>query len=468
MLSTPTPTPGAFSQMRAYSSDSKSSADGDFGFQSLGPLFPVAPAPGRYSRPKERRAEDAAAEATKEKAPEVTNQKDSVSEGPLFVSASEVGSNESVPSERKATDDHSAASGDFGMKEDSAPRNASLPTTETRAQAAEKPTSAPPRRGRERGPAKIRQVSSSLRVRRTLNGAQKSLPSSDGTQTRLAGPFATDLKADQPSKNVTAETRSDSKAWGLQEDEDTTPPATKSSSRPPARARQTKSKPAAESTADQTRITSAEAAALADSSSNRLTHVNSSGEAHMVDVGAKPHTRRVAIAVAHILVGKDLADQIEQNAMKKGDVLGVARVAGIMAAKRTADIIPLCHPLALSKAEVDVYLVPPGTKCTLWSSAGAVVAIQARVECVGPTGVEMEAMMAVQGAALTVYDMCKAVDKTLVINNSRLVYKAGGRSGVSVHTKWKRDVGEEKFGRNGELKEGVDVVFGRHFGRPPS
>lgn len=446
--------------MRAYSSDSKGDPDGDFVFQSLGPLFPVAPSLGRYSRPKERRAEDAAAEATKEKAPEVTNQKDSVSEGPLFVSAPKTEKSESVTSGKNATDEHSAANGGFGMKEDSVPQTASLAATEPPAtQSAEKPTSAPPRRGRERGPAKIRQVSSSLGVRRSSPNVQKKLSSSDDTKTRLASPFATESKTDESSKNGTAETRSDPKAWGLQEDEDTTPVA-KSSSRPAARVRQIKSKPASESTAD--------AATITDSSSNRLTHVNSSGEAHMVDVGAKLHTRRVAIAVAHILVGKDLADQIEQNAMKKGDVLGVARVAGIMAAKRTADIIPLCHPLALSKAEVDVYLVPPGTKCTLWSSAGAVVAIQARVECVGPTGVEMEAMMAVQGAALTVYDMCKAVDKTLVIGNSRLVYKAGGRSGVSVHAKWKRDVGEEKFGRNGELKEGMDVVLGRHFGRPES
>jgi cyclic pyranopterin phosphate synthase len=199
----------------------------------------------------------------------------------------------------------------------------------------------------------------------------------------------------------------------------------------------------------------------------RLTHVRPNGEAHMVDVGAKPPTKRTAIAIAHVRVSPEVYQQIEENSNKKGDVLGIARTAGIMAAKRTSDLIPLCHPLAISKAEVDVYLVPPKHQSPIWPHApqGRLVAIQARVECVGPTGVEMEALVAVQGAALTVVDMCKALDKRMSIDGARVVYKAGGRSGVSVDIKWKNEVGKEKFGPEG-LIEGLGggelLVRGRY------
>jgi len=179
----------------------------------------------------------------------------------------------------------------------------------------------------------------------------------------------------------------------------------------------------------------------------------------MVDVGAKPPTKRTAIAIAHIRVGPEVYQQIEANSNAKGDVLGIARTAGIMAAKRTSDLIPLCHPLAITKAEVDVYLVPPGYRCNVWGSAqGRLVALQARVECVGPTGVEMEALVAVQGAALTVVDMCKAVDKRLCIDGAKVVYKAGGRSGVSVDVRWREGIGSwrDKFGDDGVIKEGVE------------
>jgi molybdenum cofactor biosynthesis protein MoaC len=176
----------------------------------------------------------------------------------------------------------------------------------------------------------------------------------------------------------------------------------------------------------------------------------------MVDVGAKTATKRTAIAVAHIRVSPELYKQIEENSNKKGDVLGIARIAGIMAAKRTSDIIPLCHPLALTKAEVDVYLVPGTRTSSVWHGHSRLVAIQALVECVGPTGVEMEALMAVQGAALTVVDMCKALDRGLTIDWAYVVYKAGGRSGVYVDGKWKYEVGREKFGPlDGRLVDGV-------------
>jgi cyclic pyranopterin phosphate synthase len=155
-----------------------------------------------------------------------------------------------------------------------------------------------------------------------------------------------------------------------------------------------------------------------------LTHFNAAGEAHMVDVGDKPATRRVAVAAGRIRMRPETLALVEAGASAKGDVLGVARVAGIMAAKRTADLVPLCHPLALSRVRVD--LVP--------ERGAAAVECTARVETVGPTGVEMEALTAVQVALLTVYDMCKAVDRNMVIDAVRLLEKSGGRSGD-----WRRE-----------------------------
>ncbi|KAM0713748.1 hypothetical protein Q7P37_010710 [Cladosporium fusiforme] len=197
----------------------------------------------------------------------------------------------------------------------------------------------------------------------------------------------------------------------------------------------------------------------------KLTHVKPSGEAHMVDVGAKPSTQRTAIAIARIRIRKHTHDQILENTNKKGDVLGIARIAGIMAAKRTSDLIPLCHPLAISKAEVDVHLVGPNRFSRFWGTTTphfSHVMIQGRVECVGPTGVEMEALTAVQGAALTVVDMCKAVEKGLAISDATVVYKAGGRSGVYVNKVWKKEVGMENFSDDtGELLPDVQDIFVR-------
>ena len=176
--------------------------------------------------------------------------------------------------------------------------------------------------------------------------------------------------------------------------------------------------------------------------SRRLTHVNSSGEARMVDVGAKFATRRVAIATNYVTFSNEQPFRlISDNSNKKGDVLGVARVAGIMAAKRTSDLIPLCHPVAISKVEVDLKLGSPrgGDK------SHGVVLVTALVECTGPTGVEMEALTAATGAALTVYDMCKAVDRGISINFSRVVYKSGGKSGLHHSDMWVSKMGQEYF-----------------------
>jgi len=149
-----------------------------------------------------------------------------------------------------------------------------------------------------------------------------------------------------------------------------------------------------------------------------LTHFNKAGQAHMVDVAAKTATHRVARASGRIQMLPATFKLIEQGNAKKGDVLGIARIAGIMAAKKTSDLIPLCHPLALTRVNVDFTAEPDSAwLCT------------ATVETVGVTGVEMEALCAVQIALLTIYDMCKAADKGMTITDVRLDEKIGGKSG---------------------------------------
>ncbi|MCX2727648.1 cyclic pyranopterin monophosphate synthase MoaC [Thermomicrobium sp. 4228-Ro] len=154
-----------------------------------------------------------------------------------------------------------------------------------------------------------------------------------------------------------------------------------------------------------------------------LTHFDERGQARMVDVGAKPETHRVAIARGRVYLRPETLRLIREGRAAKGDVLAVARVAGIMAAKRTGELIPLCHPLPLTKVELD--LKP--------NEQDSCIEIEARVETIGRTGVEMEALTAVAVAALTVYDMVKAVDRAITISEIGLVYKAGGRSG-----EWRR------------------------------
>ncbi len=150
-----------------------------------------------------------------------------------------------------------------------------------------------------------------------------------------------------------------------------------------------------------------------------LTHIKTSGEAHIVDVGDKAATHRIAEAEGHIEMAPETLRALCAGNLKKGDALGTARIAGLMAAKRTAELIPLCHPLALTN--VDVELTPD-------QGAGA-VHCRVRAETVGPTGVEMEALTGVQVALLTVYDMCKAMDRGMCITGVRLLRKSGGRSG---------------------------------------
>jgi cyclic pyranopterin phosphate synthase len=157
-----------------------------------------------------------------------------------------------------------------------------------------------------------------------------------------------------------------------------------------------------------------------------LTHFDSQGQAHMVDVAAKASTHRIAVASGRIEMLPSTLALVEAGNAKKGDVLGIARIAGIQGAKRTSELIPLCHPLALTRVAVELQVVPasPGN--------AAHVVCTATAETVGPTGVEMEALTAVQVALLTVYDMCKAVDRGMTISGVKLLEKHGGKSGSFV------------------------------------
>ncbi len=153
---------------------------------------------------------------------------------------------------------------------------------------------------------------------------------------------------------------------------------------------------------------------------SELTHFDPSGNARMVDVSGKAETERVAIARGSVLMGAETLAIIRKGAMKKGDVLAVAQLAGIMAAKRTADLVPLCHPLALTSVGVTL------TR----DEARSAIDIEATCKIKGRTGVEMEALTAVSVAALTIYDMCKSVDRKMRISDIRLVHKSGGKSGT--------------------------------------
>jgi cyclic pyranopterin phosphate synthase len=150
-----------------------------------------------------------------------------------------------------------------------------------------------------------------------------------------------------------------------------------------------------------------------------LTHLDEQGRAHMVDVGGKADSERVAVAKGEVAMRPDTLRLISEGGLPKGDVLAAARIAGIMAAKHTSDLIPLCHPLLLSHVDVAFNVDAPASR----------IEIVATVRCRGTTGVEMEALTAVSVAALTIYDMAKAVEKTMRIDRIRLVYKRGGKSG---------------------------------------
>jgi cyclic pyranopterin phosphate synthase len=152
---------------------------------------------------------------------------------------------------------------------------------------------------------------------------------------------------------------------------------------------------------------------------NKLTHFDESGQAHMVNVGDKAATHRIAIATGKISMLAKTLKMVEAGTHKKGDVLGIARIAGIQASKKTADLIPLCHPLALTHLSLEFQI----------NAKDSSITCQVKAETTGPTGVEMEALTAVQVALLTIYDMCKAVDRGMVMGDIKLLEKSGGKSG---------------------------------------
>lgn len=155
---------------------------------------------------------------------------------------------------------------------------------------------------------------------------------------------------------------------------------------------------------------------------NKLTHFDEHGKAHMVNISTKKETKRIAISRGDVVVSSETLALIRSDSIRKGDVFGVARIAGIMAAKNTSTTIPLCHPLQISSVEID-FQTRKDSPC---------IEIEAKVSTVGKTGVEMEALVAVSVAALTIYDMVKSVDKKVTISNIRLAYKEGGKSGTFV------------------------------------
>lgn len=155
---------------------------------------------------------------------------------------------------------------------------------------------------------------------------------------------------------------------------------------------------------------------------NDFTHFNENGRARMVDVTEKSETQRTAIAAGRVLVNRETFELIKTGGMKKGDVLTTAQIGGIMGAKRTSDIIPMCHPIFISGIDIDFEM----------DEETCAVNITATAKCTGVTGVEMEALTAVSVAALTVYDMCKAVQKDMVISDIRLLKKTGGKSGTFI------------------------------------
>lgn len=158
---------------------------------------------------------------------------------------------------------------------------------------------------------------------------------------------------------------------------------------------------------------------------NKLTHFNTEGEAHMVNVGDKPVSHRIAVADGRIRMQTETLGLVRSGGHKKGDVLGIARIAGIMGAKKTSELVPLCHPLVLTSVEVEFHI----------EEAPAAIYCKATAETKGQTGVEMEAITAVQVALLTIYDMCKAVDRGMILQDIALLSKTGGKSGT-----WTRNV----------------------------
>lgn len=165
----------------------------------------------------------------------------------------------------------------------------------------------------------------------------------------------------------------------------------------------------------------------------KLSHFDEEGRARMVDVGGKPITIREAVASGRVIMKPETLRRIKDKEIEKGDVLAVARVAGIMAAKKTSDLIPMCHPLAIENVEIEFHEDVQKSE----------VFIRTKVRCTGKTGVEMEALVATATAALTIYDMCKAIDRGMIISDIKLLKKSGGKSGTFVRGEDEKSAGEK-------------------------
>ncbi|RMZ08412.1 hypothetical protein D0860_04701 [Hortaea werneckii] len=430
-----------------------------FGFQSLSGLFEQPPR-GRYSRPKDPQdwqATSGAAEGDESSPLKISEETEDHSlASTVPVSATEMDRN--GPSEAtfgtkldlygqdSQIQDERKLSGDVAFS--SSPSEHKMIAPQKEPPSSKKGRNSPSSRARlERH---MDRVWDRRRRGRSVKGSEQSFtspkhPVSSSTavqslRPRQSNPFSLSSPPQEPSNTSVRRIRLDTgtpkqTAWGLPVNESAT------------ETRDSNEVPEAAGPALRARVAPSISGGDEGPPNQKLSHLTSSGDAHMVDVGGKAATRRVAIAFGYVRFSNlEPFRLVSENSNKKGDVLGVARIAGIMAAKRTSDLIPLCHPLPITKVEVDVQIREPSTSSTLWKdNEHGIATIQAQVECFGPTGVEMEALTAVATASLTVYDMCKAVDHLMRIETSRVVYKSGGKNGVDFVGQWARLMGEDFF-----------------------
>ncbi|KAK6433286.1 hypothetical protein LTR95_010534 [Oleoguttula sp. CCFEE 5521] len=478
-------TPSSYLQRRHYSSD-----DGNgFGFQSLSSLFGSTPARGRYSRPRERedlyersepdeprrRLQSEERESSKMPAPffapaplsataAATSAPDHSRPDAMFidnemgfvssrlgkeavgiirpVSGAHNDSSDRAPAPGRSIAASQSLTGAAAARRGSAPTAYVLPDGKKSMNKMLRRPNGKRLDGRERRAVyrKIERIGSPKH-----SGVVRSTGREDD---RKPSPFTPESQsAVRPGIEISG---TDEKAWGLSPDDLSTIDSFADPNVPAA----------AQSNASQTGRYSRNPASSASSSSptppSHLTHLTTTGEAHMVSVSAKPSTNRTAIALSTInLTSPQTYNLLVTHSARKGDVLATARIAGIMAAKRTSELIPLCHPLMISKVEVLLTPLPPGTKSGLVErNEYGVVVVQARVDCNGPTGVEMEALTAVSVAGLTVYDMLKAVDRGMRVEGTRLVYKSGGKSGVFVNEEWLEENGAGYLSEQGLVLPG--------------
>lgn len=419
-----------------------------FGFQSLSSLF-EQPAKARYNKPREREESEKSTDSPDPKAvSEKESPASSANEGNLFQRSEPsltvmVGEGSDVPKTQDGT--HTEAAATKGEPERASPVDQPSPTAQNGFSPTGNKSTRPP----------------STRIRRHQVEESDWGTAQTTWVQRRANPFET-----RPSKMgfdsaSTPQPPTKESPWGLEKEGRET---VESILEPSFSLQSPSPEPLPETNQEPDAFPSPHQVPEEQLEPKSLTHVNSSGEARMVDVGAKASTKRVAIANTRVRFSNpEPLKLIIENTNKKGDVLGVARIAGIMAAKKTSDLIPLCHPIQLTKVQVNLELGLP--RVVTGGSMFGSVQILAQVECTGQTGVEMEALTAASVAALTVYDMCKAVDKDMHLGSNFVAYKSGGKNGVYAREPWATSVGKEWFvGRGLEvpprLEQGMGMVKG--------